>query len=93
MGVPLPQGLLDQAVQHRWNSEVSHAATRLRNLNPPDWLRAILPLQKFPADALPVRPQVRSQLLDRHPVHPWGTAVPLDPLKGLEHVTPLQHSL
>ena len=56
-------------------------------------MRTILSLQEFRTDALPVRPEIRSQCLDRHPIATGRAAVPLHSLKGLEQVAALQHPL
>ena len=68
--------LLDKAIEHRRDAKLAHPAVLLRYLVLAHRRRLIRPLKKLLAQLLPVRLQMRRQLVHRHPVDA-GTALVL----------------
>jgi hypothetical protein len=89
----LQQGLLDKAVEHRRDPQFSGPSATLGDLLSPHRTGSVGPVEQARPDLLPVLPEVRQELLHRHPVHAGTASVLLhSPQRGL-HVPALEHLL
>jgi hypothetical protein len=84
--------LLDHAIQHRRDAQLTHPAVRLGYLYPPHRLRFVSPCKKLFADGCPVLLQVSRQRLDRHAVDARTSLVGLHSLESLHTVVVRQTS-
>ena len=78
--------LLDHAIQHRRDAQLTHPAVRLGYLYPSHRLRFVSPCKKLFADGCPVLLQVSRQRLDRHAVDARTSLVGLHSLESLHTV-------
>src|SRR5229473_2178773 len=69
--------LLDEAVEHRRDAEGTYAPGRLRDFDPPHWLRSVGAVEQPGANRRPVLLQVRRQFCDGHAVDPRRPLVAL----------------
>ncbi|HTY83810.1 MAG TPA: recombinase family protein [Silvibacterium sp.] len=81
--------LLNHAVQHRRDAQLSHPSVRLGYLYPLHRMRLVCPTQQLFADGWPVLPQVNSQRIHRHAVDARAALVGLHSLQGLQTVLSL----
>jgi RNA-directed DNA polymerase len=85
--------LLDQTVQHRWDTKLAHPSVRLRDFHPTHWLCFVGPTQQLFPDRYPVLLQVVRQAFDRHAVDARTTSVSSHTLERLPEVLSLADSL
>src|SRR5215472_7569721 len=81
--------LLDQAIQHRRDTKLSHPAVRLRDFHPSHRLWLIGPTQQLFPYRGPVLLQVARELSDFHAVDSRTSFVRFDSLVSLPAVLPL----
>src|SRR5437588_3240422 len=81
--------LLDEAVQHRRDTKLSHPAVRLRYFYSLHRLWSVGATQQLFTDDWPMLLQIARQLLDGHPVNTCATFVSLDSGQCLLAVAPL----
>ncbi len=74
----MKNGLLDHAVHHVWNAQVSHAAIRLGNGLPSSRARAVSPLQELLSEGRPMVPKALEELVQCDAVRARGSAVRFD---------------
>jgi hypothetical protein len=82
----LQDGLLDHAVQHVWNAELSLSAIRFVDGHPSHRCGAIGPLEKLLSDRRPTRSQPLEKHVERNAVGPGGSTVAADAVPGSLHV-------
>ena len=70
----LQDGLLDQAVDHVWNSEISRAAIRLGNGLAPGRARLISPFQELPPNLRPMVPEGIGEFIQGDTIGPRPTS-------------------
>ncbi len=81
--------LLDQAIQHRRDTKLSHPAVRLRDFHPSHRLWLVGPAQQLFPYRGPVLLQVARELSDFHAIDSRTSFVRLHSLVGLPAVFPL----
>ena len=82
----LQDGLLDQAIDHVWNSEISLTAIRFGNRLTPGRTRLVSPFQELPPDLRPLRPEGLRELVQGDAIGARGSAVRLDVPPSRFHV-------
>jgi len=76
----LQDGLLDQAIDHVWNSEISLTAIRFGNRLPPGRARLVSPFQELPPEIRPLWPGGFRKLVQGDAIGAGGPAVRPDVL-------------
>src|SRR5262249_57525143 len=69
--------LLDESIQHRWDTELAHPSVRLRYFHPTDRLGFVGPTQQLFPNGWPVLFPVVGELIDGHPIDARATFVSL----------------
>ena len=82
----LQERLLDQAVRHRWDAELTLATSRFRNHHATHRPWPVRPLQQALVDGGPVGFQQRGGLVDVQPVHACRSLVGSHPLHCQQQV-------
>jgi hypothetical protein len=89
----LQDRLLDEAIEHRRDSELARTAARLRDLVAPYRLRLVRAREELLADPRPVRAQVRAELVHRHPIDARAAPVLSHAPQRSQAVAALDHLL
>ena len=89
----LEQALLDEPVHHRRDTECPRSPTGFGDLLPFHRLRLVAPREQLLPDGLPMRYQVRRQVVHGHPVHAGTALVLLHPFQRRERVHACDHLL
>jgi hypothetical protein len=76
----LQNGLLEHAIDHVGNSEISRAAIRFGNRLTPGRARSVSPFQELPPDLGPLRPEGFRELVQGDAIGAGGSAVRPDVL-------------
>src|SRR6266478_772869 len=89
--VPLPlqnlhHRLLDQTIQHCWDTKLSHPSVRFGDFHPPHRFRLVGPTQQLFSDRWPVLLQVVGDSADGHSVDARATFISLHLLQSLLQV-------
>ena len=82
----LQDGLLNQAVDHVWYTEVSLTAIRFGNRLAPGRTRLVSPFQELPSNLRPLRAEGLAELVQGDAVGARGSAVSLDVPPSRFHV-------
>src|SRR5438094_937834 len=96
--VPLPlqnlhHRLLDQTIQHRRDTKLSHPSVRLGDFHPPHRFRLVGPTQQLLSDRWPVLLQVVGDSADGHSIDARATFISLHLLQSLLQVFSLTYFL
>ena len=89
----LQEGLLDEPIEHGRDAELSLAAAALGDHVPSHRLRLVGAREQLLADLLPVRDQVRRQVIHGHPVDAWAALVLTNSLQRGLQVLPFEREL
>jgi len=82
----LQQGLLDQPIRHRRNSQFAHPAVGLRDLDAAYRQGPVAAIQQTRPNPGPVRSQVVRRLGNRQPIHPSTAAIGFDAFPRRLHI-------
>ena len=78
--------LFNDAVDHCWNSKVSHSTIRLWYLYPSHWLRTVFPISDFFLDGLPILSEIIIDFIHSDSIGSTRTFVGFHLLVRLGHV-------